>query len=514
MLPEFSEEGLYKSFQVEDESLELIERNGSMDFVIVAEGECVDGQLECLVNFSGYKSNNSKVEGLDLVLIVDVSGSMASVKLEMVKDTICYLINHQLQDHDRLAIVTFNEHANLICNFTRITSENKQELVGLVNGSLVADGGTSIIEGIKMGLDMLDCRKIINTNSAMLLFSDGEDSKPDHKYLVFQYLEQARNSGLPIQCFGYGENHDYKYLNDIALGSSNGSYSYVESEQDISSSIVGSVGGISSVIAKDLVVNLDFGSMRVIEISCGSYPVHIDSHSAKLHLKNLYSREIRNIRCKLEFGGNPQTSCICHFTANTPDCTPIQFKVDILDFSTSLQKQKAEDYLRNELSKAISLAEDGNHFLSKKTLETARDVLSRTRNELGSKNPTADLEFFDLLVNDTDRLLVSLDPQLFKKGGKFLMRYTLKFLSKRIALDESILEIAARMKEKSKQHLELCEYDFGFLERTATEPSTPITQEIVGGKMNWIAEIDSDVIARQLTLYEWEIFIAINVFYG
>ncbi|KAJ3262066.1 hypothetical protein HK103_003922 [Boothiomyces macroporosus] len=94
------------------------------------------------------------------------------------------------------------------------------------------------------------------------------------------------------------------------------------------------------------------------------------------------------------------------------------------------------------------------------------------------------------------------------------MRYTLKFLSKRIALDESILEIAARMKEKSRQHLELCEYDFGFLERTATEPFTPITQEIVGGKMNWIAEIDSDVIARQLTLYEWEIFIAINVFYG
>ncbi|KAJ3326302.1 hypothetical protein HDV06_000178 [Boothiomyces sp. JEL0866] len=630
MLPEFEKEELYKRFDLEDETLEIVQDASQVRFSIEAEGQVQKGELDCLIKLSAVKSEEIN-QGLDLVLLVDVSGSMANIKLEMVKDSIVYLISHQLNEKDRLAIVTFNEHAKVICNFTRITNEIKNELIGIVNGSLFADGGTSMREGIKMGLEMLECRSVVNSNSAMLLFSDGEDSKPDDKYKVFKYLETAKQKCLPIQCFGYGETHDYKYLSDIALGSSNGSYLYIESPEDISSSLVGAVGGISSVVAKDLSVLFDFGTLELIEMHCGSYPVELDQNSAKVTLKNLYSKELRNIKCKFQVAEILHTPVTGQLIASFPSFVPFEFTIAISDFSNSLQKQNAEDYLRDELSKSIRLAEDGNYFLAKKTLQAASDVLSRTRKDLLSEHPNAKLEYYDYLLQDIEQLQLSFEPQLFEKVGKFLvshvhselsqqrtlrlqskedelldellepyepkapdlidlllshgifalmsdmeltqmmlilyplyvrpsdlmdilldkfdtvknlnnnalkirfvvcndrlcnfvlvwadlywsdfddkMRYTLKFLSKRIALDESFLDISERMKEKSKKPLELCEYDFGFLDRTSNEPAAATKHEIVGGKINWIAEIDSDIIAKQLTLYEWDIFIAIN----
>ncbi|KAJ3274919.1 hypothetical protein HDV01_001783 [Terramyces sp. JEL0728] len=90
------------------------------------------------------------------------------------------------------------------------------------------------------------------------------------------------------------------------------------------------------------------------------------------------------------------------------------------------------------------------------------------------------------------------------------MRYTLKFLSKRVALDESFLDISEQLLEKSRKPLEQCGYNFGFMERTRNEPAQAPKGEIAGEKINWVADIESDIIAKQLTLYEWDLFIGIN----
>ncbi|KAJ3274918.1 hypothetical protein HDV01_001782 [Terramyces sp. JEL0728] len=417
MLPDVSTEQIYKSFNKEDESLVVANIENSIVFHLETEGELYDNQMELLLKISSDTKRDS-ASGLDLVFVVDVSGSMQAVKLDLVKQSIIYLIEHQLQERDRLAIITFNQHAKVVCNFTCVNNENKAELSALVNGALHAEGGTSIIEGIKMALDMLDCRSIINHSSCILLFSDGSDTRQADKHCTFDYVEKAKQKGLAIQCFGYGQDHDYKYLNGIALSSANGSYVYIESPNEISAGLVGAVAGISPVCPQDLKIMIDCRPSKMTELHCAAYPSTIEDGVGTIHLTNLFEGETRNITCRLELCPNWHLSCVGYLISNLPYINQTPILAKLAKPSIELQKQKAEDLLRQSLSTCIALAEDGDFLLAQTHFQQQRDALVRRLKELQSKHPQLDFAMLNDLLFDIDQVASILDPQIFENGGK------------------------------------------------------------------------------------------------
>ncbi|RZC50290.1 hypothetical protein C5167_018723 [Papaver somniferum] len=94
---------------------------------------------------------------VDLVTVLDVSGSMKGSKIELLKRAMRFVIEN-LGPSDRLSIVTFSTYANQLLPLRRMNVLGKQQALSAVN-SLATGNGTHIFNGLRMGASVIDSRK-------------------------------------------------------------------------------------------------------------------------------------------------------------------------------------------------------------------------------------------------------------------------------------------------------------------------------------------------------------------
>jgi len=66
------------------------------------------------------KSSGGSRTSVDLICVIDNSGSMQGEKIGLVKETINFLLE-TLTPSDRLSIITFNSYANRLCGLKTVT---------------------------------------------------------------------------------------------------------------------------------------------------------------------------------------------------------------------------------------------------------------------------------------------------------------------------------------------------------------------------------------------------------
>lgn len=213
----------------------------------------------CLYIESGTEGNpNTGRPGVDLVLIIDISGSMMGSKIELVKKTIEFTIS-KLSPSDRVSLVTFNNSTTRLCPLLSMNDRNKVRVTSLSN-QMKAFGGTEIVEGLDVGLKILAQRKIVNSVSSILLLSDGKDNNshsalPRAKEILLRSIHEI-NSGFSIHTFGYGGDHDATLLNAMAE-EKNGGFYFLEHEQSIPIIFSNCLGELISVVADNIQVDLE-----------------------------------------------------------------------------------------------------------------------------------------------------------------------------------------------------------------------------------------------------------------
>ena len=65
------------------------------------------GSLTPLVVSLSSKDTTKKLKDIDLICVVDVSGSMRGNKISMVKESLNYIVNNIMQVNDKLAITIY-----------------------------------------------------------------------------------------------------------------------------------------------------------------------------------------------------------------------------------------------------------------------------------------------------------------------------------------------------------------------------------------------------------------------
>lgn len=175
------------------------------------------GQIGALPVMASLKAEPHVSEtrmGVDIVLLIDVSGSMEDDKLKFVQKTVEFVIDN-LEDCDRLALVQFNDKAEVLSNLTAIEEIARKRLKG-VNNSLTARGSTNIVAGLRTAIDLLTQRKEVNDISAIFLLSDGDDTcgnkLPAFKAFFAQLDLQPSQNNYQIHSFGYGDDHNEEIL--------------------------------------------------------------------------------------------------------------------------------------------------------------------------------------------------------------------------------------------------------------------------------------------------------------
>ena len=121
------------------------------------------------------KDTSEKTKAVDLIYVVDVSGSMGeSNKLNLVKESLTHL-SKLMKKEDKLAIVAFSGFPHIKLELTEMIEENKQKAFKAID-ELYASGGTDIYDGLRTGLDLITNDYISGDRVvSMILLIDGLD---------------------------------------------------------------------------------------------------------------------------------------------------------------------------------------------------------------------------------------------------------------------------------------------------------------------------------------------------
>jgi Ca-activated chloride channel family protein len=148
----------------------------------------------------GTKTEDTKSQGTDLMILLDVSNSMLSQdfapnRLENAKLAIDQLISN-LKDN-RIGIIVFAGKAYVQLPSTTDYSAAKLFL-HTINTNIVPVQGTAIGSAIDMGIKSFDFNN--STSKAMILMTDGENHEDD----AVKAAENAHDKGVVIHVIGFG----------------------------------------------------------------------------------------------------------------------------------------------------------------------------------------------------------------------------------------------------------------------------------------------------------------------
>jgi Ca-activated chloride channel family protein len=148
----------------------------------------------------------------DIVLVVDISGSMEGDKLEQVKAGLeAFLI--RILPEDRVGLVTFDSDVNVAVPPAPL-SENRIALSDAIQ-RMQARGKTAVYDGLLAGRQVLDELPPAEDEriQAIVLLSDGQDNAST---VSFEHLRQEfEESGISIFPVAYGEDADTAALEQI-----------------------------------------------------------------------------------------------------------------------------------------------------------------------------------------------------------------------------------------------------------------------------------------------------------
>jgi Ca-activated chloride channel homolog len=158
---------------------------------------------------------------LNLCLVLDRSGSMSNKPLKMVKQAAIEIVE-KLKPGDRLSIVSFNHQATVIVPNQLVTDVQAiEEKIKL----MAADGGTSIDEGLRLGIKEV---AVYNQHcvSRIFLLTDGENEHGDNNRCL-KLADLAAEYNVTIDTLGFGEHWNQDVLEQIA-DSAQGVLAYIE----------------------------------------------------------------------------------------------------------------------------------------------------------------------------------------------------------------------------------------------------------------------------------------------
>ncbi|EGR34145.1 von willebrand factor type A domain protein [Ichthyophthirius multifiliis] len=199
---------------------------------------------------------NNSIENrpnIDLVCVIDNSGSMQGQKLENVKKALLFLLDF-MKENDRLCLILFNSYGQRLCRLMTTNQQNKNEFQKIIN-QLFSNGGTDINSGMEIAFKVLKERKNQNPVSSIFLLSDGQDSSAEQK-VQSSLQKHLPDEILTIHSFGFGSDHDPELMNKICA-MKDGNFYYVEKIDQIDEFFVDALGGLFSVVAQDIKIDVN-----------------------------------------------------------------------------------------------------------------------------------------------------------------------------------------------------------------------------------------------------------------
>ncbi|KAL5460235.1 hypothetical protein EMCRGX_G033664 [Ephydatia muelleri] len=228
---------------------------------------------------------------VDIVAVIDNSGSMAGMKIQLVKETLLRLI-HLLDERDRIALLTYNTSVKQHFALQEATAENKQIFQNAIS-SIIADGQTNLCDGLMKGIEMLAYNR--GTKSApvqsVLLLSDGEATEGVTVCeKIIKEMNQVECYSGSVYTFAFGNDCNHEMMEAIASHGKGVCY-FIDSLEKIAPSFGHCLGGLKTTVAQNLSLHIEMQEdNRINTVHC---------HDAVQWLKEdkICNLSIQDIQC-------------------------------------------------------------------------------------------------------------------------------------------------------------------------------------------------------------------------
>ncbi len=206
----------------------------------------------------GHDIQAAQRPAANVVLLIDVSGSMGPAdRLPLLKQGF-RLLASQLRDDDRVSIISYADGTRTVLEPS--SGKDKQKIINAIS-SLGAGGGTAGGEGLERAYAMAERNFDPKAVNRVILATDGDFNIgiSDPKQLE-KFIANKRKTGIYLSIFGVGEGNLNDALIQRLTQSGNGNAAYIDSILEARKAMSEELGSTMFPIANDVKIQVEFNA--------------------------------------------------------------------------------------------------------------------------------------------------------------------------------------------------------------------------------------------------------------
>jgi len=237
---------------------------GKHPFAVTSEySECPWNKNHKLlqIGLKGKQINKKSLPPSNLVLLIDVSGSMRSPnKLPLLKKGVKLLVS-QLREQDTVSMVVYAGAAGVVLPPT--SGVNKRVILDALY-RLRSGGSTAGAAGINLAYKIAQENFMKKGNNRVILATDGDfNVGVSSNGALTRMVEKKREKGVFLTVLGFGMGNYKDSKMEQLADKGNGNYAYIDNLLEAKKVLVKQMGGTLFTIAKDVKIQVEFNPSKV-----------------------------------------------------------------------------------------------------------------------------------------------------------------------------------------------------------------------------------------------------------
>lgn len=214
------------------------------------------------VGVKGREVSSAERKPLNLVFVIDKSGSMReNNRMELVKRSLELLVD-QLREDDRVGIVSFDSSGHIVMESTAGAERWKlREALRQMDPG----GSTNAAEGLYLGYEMLSRNYQEGATNRVILASDGvANTGETDQQRILDRIADFTSRQVDLTTIGVGmNNHNDVFLEQMA-NKGDGSCHYVDDFDEAKHVFIDRFSGTMQTIARDVKIQVEFDDANVL----------------------------------------------------------------------------------------------------------------------------------------------------------------------------------------------------------------------------------------------------------
>ncbi|MGA0971657.1 MAG: vWA domain-containing protein [Ilumatobacteraceae bacterium] len=348
-----------------------------------------DEQVHTLVEFTAPAAQPIDRPAIDVVFVIDRSGSMSGAPLAAVKQAVHDVIRH-LGNNDRCAVVTFGSDSETVIGLDRHTDQAALQAVR----NIECDGMTNLSSGWLRAVDILNGDPRPDTLRRIVVLTDGHVNRgiTEHDDLG-DMVTRGRGNSITTSLIGFADGYDEELVG--ALANAGGGNDYWCEGADAAGAVFDTeFDGLGRVVAQNVTIEVrPTPAVAVAGVMNDFAVTPLSDPAFRVDLGDAYGDETRSVL--LAFNTRPQpaggTVEVAQLTLSWVDVTsdfaahtvtvPITVTAGASGTTDSGADPRVVDEVRileaaRDRREARRLADDGDTDAARRLLNRASDGLA------------------------------------------------------------------------------------------------------------------------------------------